>query len=94
MSTITEAQPVGIARLRQIDPVAGLSFAFGIVGLAIVAVPLGHIALHRSTSRKDNIARTDSRLFAAFGLITGYLVLAVVLALAIAAGINYIKEAS
>lgn len=39
MSTITEAQPVGLARLRQIDPVALLSFAFGIVGVAIAAVP-------------------------------------------------------
>lgn len=94
MSTITEAQPVGLARLRQIDPVALLSFAFGIVGLAIVAVPLGHVALSRSTSRMDNIARTDSRLIAVFGLIAGYLVIAVVLALAITAGINYVKEAS
>lgn len=94
MSTITEAQPVGLARLQQIDPIAVLSFALGIVGVAIAAVPLGHLALHRSTSRKDNIARTDSRLIAVFGLIAGYLVLAVVLALAIAAGINYITEAS
>ncbi|WP_231447116.1 hypothetical protein [Brevibacterium zhoupengii] len=94
MSTITEAQPVGLARLRQIDPVAVLSFALGIVGLAIAAVPLGHVALHRSTSRKDNIARTDSRLIAVFGLIAGYMVVAVVLALTISAGINYLKEAS
>ena len=94
MSAITEAQPVGLARIRQIDPVAVLSFALGIVGVAIAAVPLGHLALHRSMSRTNNIARTDSRLIAVFGLIAGYLVLAVVLALAIAAGINYVKEAS
>lgn len=94
MSAITEVQPVGLARLRQIDPVAALSFAFGIVGLAIVAVPLGHVALHRSTSRKDNVARTDSRLIAVFDLIAGYLVIAVVLALATAAAITYVKEAS
>lgn len=94
MSTITEAQPVGLARLRQIDPVAVLSFALGIVGLAIAAVPLGHVALHRSNSRKDNVARTDSRLIAVFGLVAGYLVIAVVLALATAAAFTYVKEAS
>lgn len=94
MSTTTEAQPTGLARLRQIDPYAVLSFALGIVGVAIAAVPLGHVALHRSNAREDNIARTDSRLFAAFGLSTGYLVVAVVIALAIAAGITYIQNAS
>lgn len=94
MSTITEAQPTGLARLRQIDPCAVLSFALGIVGIAIAAVPLGHVALHRSNTRKDNIARTDSRLIAVFGLIAGYAVIAVALALAVAAGIDYVKEAS
>lgn len=94
MSTITEAQPIGVARLRQIDPYALLSFALGIVGVAIAAVPLGHVALLRSKSRTKNIARTDSRLIAAFGLIAGYAVIAVVLALAIAAGVTWIGEAS
>ena len=94
MPTITEDQPIGLARLRQIDPIAVLSFALGIVGVAIAAVPLGHVALLRSKSRTKNIARTDSRLIAAFGLIAGYAVIAVVLALAIMAGINYVKEAS
>jgi hypothetical protein len=94
MSTITEAQPVGLARLRQIDPYAVLSFSLGIVGVAIAAVPLGHVALIRSKSRTKNIARTDSRLIAVFGLISGYAVIAVLLALAITAGIDYIKEAS
>lgn len=94
MSTITEAQPTGLARLRQIDPVAVLAFALGIVGIAIAAVPLGHVALLRSKSRTKNIARTDSRLIAAFGLIAGYIVAAVVLALAIAAGVTWIGEAS
>lgn len=94
MPTITEDQPIGLARLRQIDPIAVLSFALGIVGVAIAAVPLGHVALLRSKSRTKNIARTDSRLIAAFGLIAGYAVIAVVLALAIAAGVTWIGEAS
>lgn len=94
MSTTTEAQPTGLARLRQIDPCAVLSFAVGIVGIAIPAVPLGHVALRRSETRAKNIARTDSRLIAVFGLIAGYAVISVVLALAVAAGIDYVKEAS
>ncbi len=94
MSTIPSAQPTGLARLRQIDPCAVLSFALGIVGIAIAAVPLGHVALHRSHTRKDNIARTDSRLIATFGLIAGYAVIAVVLGLAVAAGVTWIGEAS
>lgn len=94
MPTITEDQPIGLARLRQIDPIAVLSFALGIVGVAIAAVPLGHVALLRSKSRTKNIARTDSRLIAAFGLIAGYAVIAVVLALAIAAGVTWIGEPS
>lgn len=55
MSTITEAQPVGLARLRQIDPLAVQSFAFG--------------------------------------LITGPIVIARVLAIAIPAGLNHAQEA-
>lgn len=74
---------------------AAPALAFGIVeGGAIAAVLLGHAALHRSKSRKDNIDRTDSRLIAVFGLIASYLVIAAAVALAIAAGIIYVKEAS
>lgn len=94
MSAITEAQPTGLARLKQIDPYAMLSFALGIVGVAIAAVPFGHVALHRSNTREDNIARTGSQLIAVFGLIAGYSVIAVVLALAFAAGLTWIGAAS
>jgi len=65
----------GIERLRRIDPISVGAFIAALFGVAIIAVPLGHLALHRAKFRPADVACTDSRWFAVCSLVAGYFVI-------------------